>query len=78
MQIHYGRSLKSARESHGWSLRDVERRSGYSRSFLSEIESGRKTPHLFALRCILDAIGVESERDKILADYVAAQMGTAC
>ncbi|MDQ3234540.1 MAG: helix-turn-helix domain-containing protein [Pseudobdellovibrionaceae bacterium] len=73
-----GQYLKSVREKSGYSLRDAEKLSGYSRGYLQDIESGRRLPQLFAIRCIADAISSGQERDQIMSLFVEAQTGKAC
>ncbi|MDQ3232571.1 MAG: helix-turn-helix transcriptional regulator [Pseudobdellovibrionaceae bacterium] len=57
-----GLHLKEVRKEKGLSLRDVERRSGYSNSFLSQIESGKRLPGHFALRCIVESMQLDGKK----------------
>ncbi len=66
MLSEQGQFLKSVREKSGFSLREAEKLSGYSRGYLQDIESGRRLPQLFAIRRIADAISSGLERDQIL------------
>jgi transcriptional regulator with XRE-family HTH domain len=42
--VSFGSRLREYREHRGWSLADLARATHYSRSYLSNIENGRKTP----------------------------------
>jgi transcriptional regulator with XRE-family HTH domain len=42
--VSFGRRLQEYRDHRGWSLADLSRATHYSRSYLSNIENGRKAP----------------------------------
>jgi transcriptional regulator with XRE-family HTH domain len=59
-----GRVLRSLREQHGWTMRDLAARTGLSPSYLWTVESGYPShqsrpvaPRLTALRRLGDALG---------------------
>lgn len=57
-----GKRIKTLREEKGWSLRDLERETGVSRSMLSMYERGRtKKISMEALQGIARALGVPVE-----------------
>jgi len=53
-----GEKLRIARVGRGLRLKDVADRSGYSVSFLSQIERGQANPSVGALKHIADALGI--------------------
>jgi transcriptional regulator with XRE-family HTH domain len=56
-----GRQLEDARSGLGWSLREAERRSGVSNSYISQIEKGDVDPSPDVLRRLAAAYGVPFE-----------------
>ena len=54
-----GRRVLELRHAHGYSLRDLARRSELSASFLSQVERGRGEPSISALKRIASALEVE-------------------
>jgi XRE family transcriptional regulator, master regulator for biofilm formation len=65
-----GKRLKEIRESKGISLRELERRIGYSHSYISNIENGKKRANTEFLAKAADALGVDISEffvDKIKA-----------
>ena len=53
-----GKKLKSARREKGFSLEELAKRSGFSKSFLSQIENGKNSPSIASLKKITDALEV--------------------
>jgi transcriptional regulator with XRE-family HTH domain len=70
MQLTLGSYLKSIRESGGYSLRDIERRSGYSMCYIIAIEKGRRVPKPFALGCILDSLNLKESQREVVASLL--------
>lgn len=56
-----GKQLEQARKSLGWSLRDAQRESGVSNSYISQIERGDVEPSPEVLRRLGEAYGVPFE-----------------
>ena len=54
-----GRRVRRYREERGYSLSDLARQSGVSRSFLYQIESGQSSPTEEKLTAIAGALGVD-------------------
>jgi transcriptional regulator with XRE-family HTH domain len=76
---HPGQLLKSIRLKHRLSIRDLERLSGYSRGYIQDIESGRRVPRIFAVRCIADAVTADGkERTQLVQAFADDLMGAAC
>jgi transcriptional regulator with XRE-family HTH domain len=76
---HPGQVLKSIRLKHRLSLRDLERLSGYSRGYIQDIESGRRAPRLFTIRCIANAVTSDGEeRLQLIQAFADDLMGAAC
>jgi transcriptional regulator with XRE-family HTH domain len=76
---HPGQLLKSIRLKHRLSLRDLERLSGYSRGYIQDIESGRRAPRIFVVRCIADAVTADAEERTLVVQAFADElMGAAC
>ena len=55
--IGLGARLKTARGSKGLSLRGLAQRTGFSASFLSQVELGQASPSLASLESIAQALG---------------------
>jgi len=51
--------LRALRKRWGLSQYEVARRSGLSRSFISDLEAGRRQPRLLAARSLAETLGVE-------------------
>jgi transcriptional regulator with XRE-family HTH domain len=75
--LDLGQYLRTLREGRGYSLRDLERKSGYSNGFIAMIESGKRVPKRFALMCLLESMGIKdtSEADPLFLD---ARVKIAC
>lgn len=56
----FGKKLRYYREKRGMSLREMARKCGYSYSYLANIEAGRKTPRLFTMDCLMEALSVNA------------------
>lgn len=53
-----GRAIRVIRTEHGMTRKGLAERSGLSYPYISEIETGKKSPSSKALRSIADAIGI--------------------
>jgi transcriptional regulator with XRE-family HTH domain len=53
-----GARLRDMRAEHGWTLDDLARRAGLSKSYLSRIEDGERQPSLASLLSLAQAYGV--------------------
>ena len=53
-----GRAIRVIRTEHGMTRKGLAERSGLSYPYVSEIETGKKSPSSKALRSIADAIGI--------------------
>jgi transcriptional regulator with XRE-family HTH domain len=61
--MRLGELIKLSRELKGWTLRDLEERSGISNGLLSQIETGRvKDPAFGRVVAIARALGLKLER----------------
>lgn len=61
--MRIGELIAIARECKGWTLRDLERETGVSNAYLSQIESGKvKEPSFAKVIRISDALGLSLER----------------
>ncbi|WP_141733936.1 helix-turn-helix domain-containing protein [Oligoflexus tunisiensis] len=76
--MHPGTLLKAVREDRGYSLRKVARKSGYSPSYISDIESGRRLPRVFALECILAALAAPDKKREVFSLYREAKLAVIC
>lgn len=65
-----GEKLRTARQAQGLSLRALGEQTGFSASFLSQVELGQTMPSLGSLQRIADALG-------LTVAYLLAQTGTA-
>jgi transcriptional regulator with XRE-family HTH domain len=52
------KALMFARSRRGWSQYHVARLAGISRSYLSEVERGKKTPRYLVVKAIAEALEV--------------------
>lgn len=52
-----GKNLKKLRNKMGWSLRELERRSGISKSLIADIEANKANPSVKTLQKLADAFG---------------------
>jgi transcriptional regulator with XRE-family HTH domain len=59
VQERLGHAIRRLREQRALSRRDLERRTGLSYPYLSEIEAGKKSPSSKTLRVVADALGLE-------------------
>jgi XRE family transcriptional regulator, regulator of sulfur utilization len=57
--VEIGPRIRAARESLGISLRSLAERSGFSASFLSQVELGQSSPSLASLQRITDALELD-------------------
>ncbi|GAB6063712.1 cupin domain-containing protein [Deferrisoma palaeochoriense] len=53
-----GKKLREARRARGYSLEELARRTGFSKSFLSQIENDKNSPSIASLKKITQALGV--------------------
>ncbi len=53
-----GQKLKARRKERGYSLEELSRRTGFSKSFLSQIENGKNSPSIASLKKITRALDV--------------------
>jgi len=71
-----GDSLRAAREAAGLSLSGLARRTGYSRSYLGNIETGTKQPTPGVLRAYERALGDDVHRRELFAGLAGLMAGT--
>lgn len=69
-QSEVGRQLEEARTGLGWSLREAERQSGVSNSYISQIEKGDVEPSPDVLGRLATAYGVPFELLMEAAGYL--------
>ena len=53
-----GKKLKGSRLAKSYSLEELARRTGFSKSFLSQIENGKNSPSIASLKKITHALDV--------------------
>jgi transcriptional regulator with XRE-family HTH domain len=75
--MNLGCCLKAIRVDRGYSVRDLAKKSGYSRGYISDIESGRRLPKSFVLECILSALSAREKKQEIFAIYWDARIRSA-
>jgi len=56
--MNLGDRLREARQGKGWSLRALGEKTGFSASFLSQVELGQSSPSLSSLEKIAAALGL--------------------
>ncbi len=69
-----GQRLRKLRQESGLSQEYVAVRSGYSRSFIANVEDGRRMPCPFSLDVIMDTLDV-SNRSEIIAAFFEEATG---
>jgi transcriptional regulator with XRE-family HTH domain len=57
-----GNRVRSLRRKHGWTQVEMAERLGVDRSYLSEIETGKKDPSLRVMKTIADGFGISLSR----------------
>lgn len=62
MRVRLGRSVRRLREEKGWSKEDYADRAGIHRTYVSEIERGRRNPTITVLEKLAGPLGVELGR----------------
>lgn len=60
LAMDVGKRLKEARQSQGLSLRTLGKSTGFSASFLSQVELGQASPSLASLQRIAGALGLSA------------------
>jgi len=62
IRVLLGNRVRTLRRKHGWTQVDMAEVLGVDRSYLSEIETGKKDPSLRVLKTIADGFGVSLSR----------------
>ncbi len=73
-RVSFGRRLQEYRDHRGWSLADLGRATHYSRSYLSNIENGRKAPTDDLARLCDEALRAKGELIASAREDVAAKL----
>jgi transcriptional regulator with XRE-family HTH domain len=61
--MRLGELIAVARECKGWTLRDLEKKTGVSNALISQIETGKvRDPGFSTVVLLLDALGVTLDR----------------
>jgi transcriptional regulator with XRE-family HTH domain len=61
--MRLGELIAVARECKGWTLRDLERKSGISNALISQIETNKvKDPGFSTVVALMDALGLKLDR----------------
>jgi transcriptional regulator with XRE-family HTH domain len=53
-----GKKLKACRRERGYSLEELSKRTGFSKSFLSQIENGKNSPSIASLKKITQSLDI--------------------
>lgn len=56
--ILFGETIRNLRKSRGWSQKTLSEKSGVNQGFISEIESGKKSPGFKTLKALSMAFSV--------------------
>ncbi|WP_132147360.1 helix-turn-helix domain-containing protein [Kribbella antiqua] len=72
--MSFGRRLQEYRDHRGWSLADLAKATHFSRSYLSNIENGRKQPTDDLARCCDEALRAKGELIAAARDDVTARL----
>jgi transcriptional regulator with XRE-family HTH domain len=62
IRVRLGKRVRSLRRRHGWTQVDMAEALGIDRSYLSEIETGKKDPSLRMLKAIADGFRLSLSR----------------
>ncbi len=57
LAYHVGKAVRESRKEQGMTLSELAKRSGYSKTYVGEIEQGIKNPTLDALDAVAVALG---------------------
>lgn len=58
IRVRLGNRVRSLRRERGWTQVEMAEMLGLDRSYLSEIETGKKDPSLRVLKTIADGVGL--------------------
>jgi transcriptional regulator with XRE-family HTH domain len=70
IDAHLGEAVRRLREQRQFSLRTLAERTGFSASFMSQVENGQASPSISSMERIASALGVT------LAEFFQAAQGT--
>ena len=70
--MDYGRALRTCRAMRGWEQERVAKQAGLSKSYISLIESGRRTPSVFAIRKLARSLMVPEALLHLLASDLSS------
>ncbi len=56
IRVRLGNRIRSLRRQHGWTQVEMAEAFGIDRSYLSEIETGKKDPSLTVLKTLADGL----------------------
>ena len=62
VRISFGKRLRTLREAKGWKQAELADVLGLDRSYLSDIERGKRNPCLLNLKAIADGFGITLSR----------------
>lgn len=60
IQIRLGRNVRALREAKGWSQEDYADRAGIHRTYVSDIERGRRNPTITVVEKLAKPLGVST------------------
>ncbi|MBC2667196.1 helix-turn-helix transcriptional regulator [Novosphingobium flavum] len=58
IRIRLGRNVRALREAKGWSQEDYADRAGIHRTYVSDIERGRRNPTITVVEKLAEPLGV--------------------
>ena len=58
IRTRLGRNIRKLREAHGWSQEDYADRAGIHRTYVSDIERGRRNPTITVVEKLAAPLGV--------------------
>ena len=62
VRVAFGVRLRKLRKARGWTQAEMADRLGLDRSYIAEIETGKRNPCLLNLRVFADGLGVTLSR----------------
>ena len=61
MNLDLGKKLRKVRNEKGVSLSEIAEKTGYTKSFISQVEKNRTSPSISSLLRIIDALGISPQ-----------------
>lgn len=74
--VYIGRAMRLAREFHRISLSEMVEKSGRSKAYLSQIETGKRTPPIEIVESYAEVCGISLSEIILFAESVSGRRGS--